>query len=129
MTYNNTAATSDKENADLFADCIENDVYYYTDDTLPFHDQHLTKLFNQILKQVYIPTKWKTANIILILKPKKDKQHPSSYRPISLVNCLGKLLEKIIKQRLMLELERRNILPEHQAGFRPGKSQYATSYD
>jgi hypothetical protein len=84
--------------------------------------QHLTKLFNLILKQGYIPTKWKMANIILLLKPKKDKQHPSSYRPISLLSCLGKLLEKIIKQRLMLELERRNILPQHQAGFRPGKS-------
>ena len=84
--------------------------------------QHLTKLFNLILKQGYIPTKWKTAYIILLLKPKKDKQHPSSYRPISLLSCLGKLLEKIIKQRLMLEIERRNILPQHQAGFRSGKS-------
>ncbi|CAF3407912.1 unnamed protein product, partial [Rotaria socialis] len=54
------------------------------------------------------------------IEPKKDKQHPSSYRPISLLSRLGKLLEKIIKQRIMLELERRNILPEHQAGFRPG---------
>ncbi|CAF3093128.1 unnamed protein product [Rotaria sp. Silwood2] len=84
--------------------------------------QHLTKLFNLILKKGYIPTKWKMANIILLIKPKKDKQHPSSYRPISLLSCLGKLMEKIVKQRLMLELERRNILPEHQAGFRPGKS-------
>ncbi|CAF3143172.1 unnamed protein product [Rotaria socialis] len=84
--------------------------------------QHLTKLFNQILKQGYIPTKWKTANVILRMKPKKDKQHPSSYRPISLLSCLGKLLETIIKQRIMLEVERRNILPEHQADFRPGKS-------
>jgi hypothetical protein len=182
MKYNNTTATSDKEKADLFADYFENEVYAYTADTLPFHDQitsqinniknknlaslnttkwkqitikevkdhikqlrnssagpdnihnrclknssellvqHLTKLFNLILKQGYIPTKWKMANIILLLKPKKDKQHPSSYRPISLLSCLGKLLEKIIKQRLMLELERRNILPQHQAGFRPGKS-------
>ncbi|CAF3387277.1 unnamed protein product [Rotaria socialis] len=56
------------------------------------------------------------------MKPKKDKQHPSSYRPISLLSCLGKLLETIIKQRIMLEVERRNILPEHQADFRPGKS-------
>jgi len=84
--------------------------------------QHLTKLFNLILKQGYIPNVWKKANIILLLKPKKDKQHPSSYRPISLLSCLGKLLEKIIKQRLLLELERRKILPQHQAGFRPGKS-------
>jgi hypothetical protein len=52
--------------------------------------QHLTKLFNLILKQGYIPTKWKTACILLLLKPKKDKQHPSSYRPISLLSCLGK---------------------------------------
>ncbi|CAF1148876.1 unnamed protein product [Rotaria magnacalcarata] len=82
--------------------------------TLKLLIQHLTKLFNQILKQGYIPTKWKTANIILIMKPKKDKKHPYSYRPISLLSCLGKLLEKIIKQRLMVELERRHILPEHQ---------------
>jgi len=84
--------------------------------------QHLTKLFNAILKRGHIPAMWKKANIIVLLKPKKDKQHPSSYRPISLLSCLGKLLEKIIKQRLMLEIERRNILPQHQAGFRPGKS-------
>ncbi|CAF4508023.1 unnamed protein product [Rotaria socialis] len=74
------------------------------------------------IDKCYIPTKWKTANIILIMKPKKDKQHPASYRPIRLLSYLGKLLEKIIKQRLILELERRNILPEHQAGFRPGES-------
>ncbi|CAF1527231.1 unnamed protein product [Adineta ricciae] len=84
--------------------------------------QHITKLYNAILKLGYIPAMWKKANIILLLKPKKDKKHPSSYRPISLLSCIGKLLEKIIKQRLMLQLKRRNILPQHQAGFRPGKS-------
>ena len=83
---------------------------------------HLTNLFNLVVNLGYIPNTWKKANIILLLKPKKDKQLPSSYRPISLLSCTGKLLEKIIKQRLMVELERRKILPEHQAGFRPGKS-------
>ena len=83
---------------------------------------HLTELFNAILDHGYIPNMWKKAHIILLLKPKKDKQLPSSYRPISLLSCLGKLLEKIIKQRLMLEIERRHILPEHQAGFRSKKS-------
>lgn len=84
--------------------------------------KHITCLFNQILVQGYIPKMWKQANIILLLKPNKDKQHPSSYRPISLLSCLGKLLEKIIKSRLMLEVERRQILPQHQAGFRSKKS-------
>ncbi len=84
--------------------------------------KHLTKLFNQVLSVGYIPNDWKKAYIILLLKPNKDKQQPSSYRPISLLSCLGKLLEKIIKERLMLVLERRNILPTNQAGFRRGKS-------
>ena len=84
--------------------------------------QHLANLFNLILSVGYIPNTWKKANIILLLKPKKEKVHPSSYRPISLLSCLGKLLEKIIKQRLMAEVDRRNILPEHQAGFRSRKS-------
>lgn len=84
--------------------------------------QHLTQLFNVILDIGHIPSMWKKANIILLLKPKKDKQQPSSYRPISLLSCIGKLLEKIIKQRLTLEVERRHILPAHQAGFRSKKS-------
>ena len=70
----------------------------------------------------YIPDMWKKANIILLLKPNKDKQHPSSYRPISLLSCLGKLLERIMKQRMTNVLNRRNILPQHQAGFRSKKS-------
>lgn len=84
--------------------------------------KHLTDLFNQILIQGHIPKMWKQANIIVLLKPNKDKQSPSSYRPISLLSCLGKLLEKIIKSRLMLEVERRQLLPQHQAGFRSKKS-------
>jgi hypothetical protein len=87
---------------------------------------HLTNLFNMIMKMGYIPNMWKKANIILLLKPKKDKHHPASYRPISLLSCMGKLLEKIIKQRLLNVLERRKILAEHQAGFHPRKS---TLYD
>ncbi|CAF2145764.1 unnamed protein product [Rotaria magnacalcarata] len=62
---------------------------------------HLTLLFNSVVD---------------------DKHQPSSYRPISLLSCLGKLLERIIKQRLLLELNSRNILPQRQAGFRPKKS-------
>lgn len=94
--------------------CLKN----YTDSLI----KHLTKLFNHVLILGYIPNEWKKAYIILLLKPNKDKNQPSSYRPISLLSCLGKLLEKIIKKRLMLVLNRRNILPQHQAGFRPGKS-------
>ena len=84
--------------------------------------QHITCLFNAIIKIGYIAKARKKAHIILILKPNKNKQDPSSFRPISLLSCIGKLLEKIMKKRLSDFLEERNLLPKHQAGFRPGKS-------
>jgi hypothetical protein len=83
---------------------------------------HITNLFNLTVEKGYITSIWKKANIILLLKPKKNKKHPASYRPIRLLSCMGKLLEKIIKHRLTVEIERRNILPVQQAGFRAKKS-------
>ena len=83
---------------------------------------HLLKLMNASLMFGHVPCSWKTAFIILLLKPNKDRTQVSSYRPISLLSCVGKVLEKIIKQGLTLELNRRHILPRHQAGFLEGKS-------
>ena len=83
---------------------------------------HLLKLMNASLILGYVPRAWKTAFIILLLKPGKDRTHVSSYRHISLLSCVGKVLEKIIKQRFISELNHRNILPRHQAGFLEGKS-------
>ena len=68
-----------------------------------------------------IPSKWRTAAIITLLKEGKDPKDPTSYRPISLTPCLGKILEKIIANRLIHILEDRGVLTENQAGFRPGR--------
>ncbi|CAF4126801.1 unnamed protein product [Rotaria magnacalcarata] len=65
MTYNNTTATSDKGKADLFADYFENDVYSYTDDTLPFHDQVTSQASNIKKKSITSlnTPKWKQITI------------------------------------------------------------------
>jgi hypothetical protein len=83
---------------------------------------HLLELMNASLTFGYVPRSWKTAFIILLLKPGKDKTQVSNYRPISLLSCVEKILEKIIKQRLTIELKRHHILPRHQAGFIEGRS-------
>lgn len=84
--------------------------------------QMLNILFNAVIMIGHIPEMWKKAHIILLLKPNKNNQDPKSYRPISLLSCLGKLLEKIMKKRLAQELEEKGLLPQHQAGFRAGKN-------
>ena len=43
-----------------------------------------------------IPHTWKWANIVAILKPNKDTDKGTSYRPISLLSVIAKTLEKRI---------------------------------
>ena len=64
----------------------------------------------------------KKATIIPIYKKGKDKKHPSSYIPINLLRCLGKLLERIINTRLMAHLKANNILSPTQSGYRKHRS-------
>lgn len=78
----------------------------------------LTLLINGCLNLGYFPQKFKEAKVIPIRKPNKPPESPSSYRPISLLSSVGKILEKVIKSELVNVIEANNILPSHQFGFR-----------
>ena len=54
----------------------------------------LTKLFNASLSKGVIPANWKIANIHPIYKKKGSPSDPTNYRPISLLPCMSKFLEK-----------------------------------
>ena len=58
----------------------------------------------------------------MIPKPGKDLADPSSNRPISLLSCMGKLLEKTLTTRITTYLEDNHLLNPAQAGFRRGHS-------
>lgn len=89
----------------------------------------LTKLLNACLQTTYFPSCWKTSNTILIPKPGKDPTKPDSYRPISLINVLGKLFEVLLKERLWDFLNTNQIIPPCQHGFRSEhSSQNALTY-
>ena len=79
---------------------------------------HLTHIYNAILRMEYIPEQWKRAQVIMLLKPGKPPENVASYRPISLLPSLSKLLEKLLLKRLKPIIERKNLIPEHQFGFR-----------
>lgn len=55
-------------------------------------------------------------------KEGKPDNLPSSYRPLCLLDTLGKLLEHLILARLRDEIERTGGLAENQFGFREGRS-------
>lgn len=83
---------------------------------------YLTSIYNACLKLQYFPNAWKTAKVIPIPKPGKPLNRPENYRPISLLSSLGKVLEKILKDKLLDFISDSNILPQEQFGFRQGHS-------
>jgi len=54
----------------------------------------------------------------MIPKKQEEKSDPSSYRPISILSCLGKIFEKIMAKRLYAFLESNKLLTKIQSGFR-----------
>ena len=70
----------------------------------------------------YHPWAWKKAWALMILKPHKLRCDPGSYRPISLISCLSKIMESILARRLRDWAEDNGILPPEQNGFRKNRS-------
>ena len=53
---------------------------------------------------------------------KTDYSLPKSYRPVALLECLGKLLEKVITKRILHDVGAHDLLPTNQFGTRPHSS-------
>jgi hypothetical protein len=64
---------------------------------LPIAVNILSNIYSICLENGVFPQKWKRAAVSMVLKPGKDKNKSSSFRPISLLPGLGKLIEKILK--------------------------------
>ncbi len=78
----------------------------------------LTTLFNQIWTTGAIPRRWKHGIVVPLLKPDKNPEMPVSYRPISLTDHLGKILETIVNNRLTSILTHEKVISKFQSGFR-----------
>lgn len=77
---------------------------------------------NKCLTEGIFPTPWKEATLVLLPKGNKPLDQPSSYRPICLLNTIGKVFERIIKKRLEAHLEVTRGISSHQFGFMKGRS-------
>ncbi|ETW81314.1 hypothetical protein HETIRDRAFT_244657, partial [Heterobasidion irregulare TC 32-1] len=67
------------------------------------------------LRLGYWPNQFKISTTIVISKPKKsDYSRLKSYRPIILLSCLGKLMEKVLVNRFQYEGAKFNIFHPNQ---------------
>ena len=88
----------------------------------PKANSKLLQIYNNSWKSGNIPQSWREATMIPVLKKGKHKNKATSYRPISLLSCTGKLMERMVNTRLTWHLESKNILVKEQAGFRQNMS-------
>lgn len=78
-------------------------------------------LFNRSLRESIYPSAWKIANVMPLFK-KGEKDIPSNYRPISLISCIGKVMERVIFKHIYNYLHENNLIYKNQSGFLPGHS-------
>ena len=82
----------------------------------------LAKFFNKSLRDGIFPKSWKLANVKPIFKNKGSPTDVSNYRPISLLSCLSKVLEKLVFNQIYKHLTNHNLLTDKQSGYRPKHS-------
>jgi hypothetical protein len=60
---------------------------------------------------------------VVLRKPGKPAYHvPKAYRPIALLNTIGKLLTAIVTEDLVYLTEKHHLLPANHFGGRPGRT-------
>ena len=77
-----------------------------------------TKIVNLCIENKIIPTTEKSALINPILKTNLDSQCLKSYRPVSNLPFLSKIIENVILDQLQTHLNDNNILPDNQSAYR-----------
>jgi hypothetical protein len=100
-------------------DGIPNEVICQVIKHLP---QKLLQLYNRCLSQGKFVKEWKTQKLVLLRKGIKPTDQTSSYRPICLMDTMGKVLEGLILMRLEDHLRKQGGLAGNQFGFRKGRS-------
>ena len=77
----------------------------------------LIKLFNMILSSGKYPKRWCEGYIVPIPKG-SDNSLMSNYRGLTMLNCLAKLFNAVLNERITKFLDKRNIIDEKQIGFK-----------
>ena len=92
-----------------------------------------TRLGSELLGEVvaalrggYIPDRWRDMRVVLIPKPGRDLTQTKNWRPPNLMNCMGKLGEKVVADRI--QEEGSSILHHQQYGSVRGRAAVDVPY-
>ena len=83
----------------------------------------VAQLANACWAAGHFPMRFKKARTVVLRKPgKPDYSDPGAWRPIALLNTIGRLIESLMARRLSQAAKEHKLLPDTQIGARPGRS-------
>ena len=90
----------------------------------------LLNIFNSSLQMGYYPAHFRNSVTVALRKPtKEDYSSPKSYRPIALLNTMGKAMEFIVAKRIQATAEAYFLLPDtHMGGRKLRSSEHGIHY-
>lgn len=99
-------------------DCISLKIFLKLPDNIL---QILVEAINTSFETGTFPSCLKIAEVVPLFKS-GDHDSPSNYRPVSLLPTLSKIIEKLVKKRILDFLHRNKVLCAEQFGFHASKS-------
>lgn len=80
--------------------------------------EYVMNVMNECLMHEMVPDEWKKARLVLIRKVGRPEGDPSAYRPLCVLNEIGKFLERIMVKRMEEYIEEKGPeRSENQYGF------------
>jgi hypothetical protein len=84
-------------------------------------DKSLCTIFNSSFKTGTVPKGWRIGQITELFK-RGSKNSASNYRPVSLTSIICKLMEKLIRKRIIQHMDKFDLFSIKQFGFMGGRS-------
>ena len=81
----------------------------------------LKLIFDKSLSNGECPDDWRTANVTPIFK-KGERTEPNNYRPVSLTSQVCKVLETVVREKIVRHMKENRLFSNSQHGFREGRS-------
>jgi len=120
----NAVASMDKKKAPG-EDGITGEVYKSAFEVFP---RFITAIYNLCLRKGVFPKRWKTAKLIPTIKPgKENSDDVSKFRPTSLLNTGGKVLEKLLINRINHHVFAHDIMNKKSVWLHPSKEYHRRS--
>src|SRR6266481_1308585 len=84
--------------------------------------EYLLHIYRAVFTLNTYSDKWQIWDTIVLRKPSKPRYDvPKAYRPIALMNTMGKVLSALVAEDLNYMCERYSLLPDNHYGGRPGR--------